>query len=76
MCDGKSVEALWSKLEDNTFNWRVQKQMLSEVAACMADTCKKAGGGDVLETGGERGPGERDGGGARRGVRESGKSEG
>lgn len=40
MCDGKSVEALWSKLEDNTFNWRVQKQMLSEVAACMADTCK------------------------------------
>lgn len=40
MRDGKSVEALWSKLEDNTFNWRVQKQMLSEVAACMADTCK------------------------------------
>ena len=36
----------------------------------------QAGGGDVLETGGERGPGERDGGGARRGVRESGKNEG
>ena len=40
MCEEKSVEALWSKLEDNTFNWRVQKQMLCEVAECMADTCK------------------------------------
>ena len=40
MCDGKSVEALWSKLEDNTFNWRVQKQILSEVGECMKDSCK------------------------------------
>lgn len=34
------MEALWSKLEDNTFNWRVQKQILSEVAECMKDSCK------------------------------------
>lgn len=32
--------ALGSKLEDNTFNWRVQKQILSEVAGCMKDSYK------------------------------------
>ena len=29
------------KLEDNTFNWRVQAKILSEVAVCMGDACAR-----------------------------------
>ena len=35
------MEALCVKLEDNTFNWRVQAKILSEVAACMGDSCAR-----------------------------------
>ena len=29
------------KLEDSTFNWRVQVKILSEVAACIGDSCAR-----------------------------------
>lgn len=35
------MEALCVKLEDSTFNWRVQVKILSEVAACIGDSCAR-----------------------------------
>ena len=35
------MEALCVKLEDNTFNWRVQVKVLSEVAASMSNSCAR-----------------------------------